>query len=174
MEPQDKFTAVYDQYADAIFRHCLLRIYDRELAMDLMQETFLKAWKYLSEGNKVDNVRALLYKIATNLIIDHVRKPGHKKVDSLEDLLESGFEPGEDRTEDTKSAIDAKDALKILTLTSDTYREVLLLRYLDDLSVKQIAETLGISENLVSVRINRALEDLRNRAQSAPSKKSKK
>jgi len=164
MDAEDQFTKVYDQYADAIFRHCLLRIYDRDLAMDLMQETFLKAWKYLSEGNKVDNVRALLYKIATNLIIDHVRKPSTKRVDSLEELLESGFEPGEDRTESTKNELDAQDALKILTQTSDSYREVLLLRYLEDLSVKQIATTLGISENLVSVRINRALEDLRNRA----------
>ena len=175
MQSHEKFTAVYDEYADAIFRHCYLRVYDRELAKDIMQETFMKAWKYMAQGNKVDNVRALLYKIATNLIIDHSRRPGYKKTDSLEDLLEAGIEPGMETTgteeKRLQDELDAKDAMKILDHIKDSYREVLILRYIDDLSVKQIAVSLGISENLVSVRLNRALSDLRNRHVSTNSKK---
>ncbi len=176
MKPHEKFTEVYDEYSDAIFRHCYLRVYDRELAKDIMQETFMKAWKYMVDGNKIDNVRALLYKIATNLIIDQSRRPGYKKVDSLEDLMEAGIEPGleaKSASEEKRlqEELDAKDAMKILKHTKDSYREVLLLRYIDDLSVKQIAKMLGISENLVSVRLNRALSDLRNRHSSTPTKK---
>ena len=168
MKPHEKFTEVYDEYSDAIFRHCYLRVYDRELAKDIMQETFMKAWKYMVDGNKIDNVRALLYKIATNLIIDQSRRPGYKKVDSLEELLESGIEPGEhekgESEERLQNELDAKDAMKVLEHTKDSYREVLLLRYIDDLSVTQIAKMLKVSENLVSVRLNRALSDLRKKA----------
>lgn len=176
MKSHEKFTAVYDEYADAIFRHCFLRVYDRELAKDIMQETFMKAWKYMATGNKVDNVRALLYKIATNLIIDQSRRPGYKKTDSLEDLLEAGIEPGEHMHHSSEEKrlqdeLDAKDAMKILKHSKDSYREVLLLRYIDDLTVKQIAKMLGISENLVSVRLNRALSDLRKKHAHSASKK---
>lgn len=163
MQPQEQFAKAYDQHADAIFRHCCLRVYDRELAKDLMQETFMKAWKYYSEGEgeKIENIKALLYKIATNLIIDHSRRPSSKQSASLEDLVEAGFEPGEDRSDKLKDELDAKDALKIMDRIKEDYREVLILRYFNDLSLKQTAEALGISENLVSVRLNRALQELK-------------
>ena len=163
MQPQEQFAKAYDQHADAIFRHCCLRVRDRELAKDLMQETFMKAWKYYSEGEgeKIENIKALLYKIATNLIIDHSRRPSSKQSASLEDLVEAGFEPGEDRSDKLKDELDAKDALKILDNIKEDYREVLILRYFNDLSLKQTAEALQISENLVSVRLNRALQELK-------------
>ena len=168
MQPQEQFAKAYDQHADAIFRHCCLRVYDRELAKDLMQETFMKAWKYYSEPaegepkkREIENLKALLYKIATNLIIDHSRRPSSKQSTSLEDLMEAGFEPGEDKSDKLKDELDAKDALKILDNIKEDYREVLVLRYFNDLSLKQTAEALGISENLVSVRLNRALQELK-------------
>lgn len=165
---QQEFEKAYEQYADAIFRHCFMRVYERELAKDLMQETFMKAWKYYEEqgANGIDNLRALLYKIATNLIIDHVRKPSSKRTDSLEDMVEAGFEPGEDKSHKLKDELDAKDALKVLAYIKPEYREVLELRYLNDFSLKQTASILGISENLVSVRLNRALQDLKKHFKS--------
>ena len=47
---QKEFEKAYDLYADAIFRHCYLRVSDRELAKDLMQEAFMKTWEYLASG----------------------------------------------------------------------------------------------------------------------------
>ncbi len=163
MQAQEKFAKAYDEHADAIFRHCYLRVYDRELAKDIMQETFMKAWNHYGEmeGEKIENLKSLLYKIATNLIIDHSRKPSSKKTDSLDDMVEAGFEPGEDHSEKHKDELDAKEALKKLAYLKEEYREVLTLRYFNDLSLKQTAEILGISENLVSVRLNRALQELR-------------
>lgn len=166
--PQQEFEKAYEQYADAIFRHCFMRVYDRELAKDLMQETFMKAWKYYEEHGAaaIDNLKALLYKIATNLIIDHSRKPSSKRTDSLEDMVELGIEPGEDKSHRLKDELDAKDALKVLAHIKPDYREVLELRYLNDCSLKQTASILGISENLVSVRLNRALQDLKKHFKS--------
>jgi RNA polymerase sigma-70 factor (ECF subfamily) len=162
MKAQEKFAKAYDQHADAIFRHCYLRVYDRELARDLMQETFTKAWKYYAESEEeIENLKALLYKIATNLIIDHSRRPASKNTESLEDLVEIGLEPGEDRSESLNDELDAKEALKVLSYLKEEFREILMLRYLSDLSIKQTAQALSISENLVSVRLNRALQELR-------------
>jgi len=162
MDAQEIFAEAYDQHADAIFRHCYLRVYDRELARDLTQETFMKAWNHYGETEeKIENLKSLLYKIATNLIIDHSRRPSSKKSASLEDMVEMGVEPGEDRSAKLKDELDAKDALKVLEHIKEEYREVVMLRYFSDLSLKQTAEALGINENLVSVRLNRALQDLR-------------
>jgi RNA polymerase sigma-70 factor (ECF subfamily) len=162
MKAQEQFAKAYDQHADAIFRHCYLRVYDRELARDLMQETFTKAWKYYAESEEeIENLKALLYKIATNLIIDHSRRPASKNTESLEDLVEIGLEPGEDRSESLNDELDAKEALKVLSYLKEEFREILMLRYLSDLSIKQTAQALSISENLVSVRLNRALQELR-------------
>ena len=61
------FADAYDAYADAIFRHCAFRCFNRERARELMQETFIKAWDFLVSGKDIDNVQAFLYKTANNL-----------------------------------------------------------------------------------------------------------
>ena len=78
------FSDAYEEYKDAIFRHCYFHTFDREQAKDAMQETFIKTWQYLESGHKIDNLRAFLYKVATNLIINAARK---KKSVSLEGLM---------------------------------------------------------------------------------------
>ena len=68
------FTEAYDKYADAIFRYCYYRLFDREKAKDCMQEAYCRTWKYMSAGKQVDNIRAFVYKTANNIIIDDSRK----------------------------------------------------------------------------------------------------
>ena len=138
MSPEENFTEVYDKYADLIFRHCFFRVHERELAKELMQETFIKGWKYISDGKEVENIKALLYKIATNLVIDHSRREKNKKRISLDYLLEQGFEPGEDKSDRIKNKMDAENALTVVTKLKNKYQEVVLLRYVEDLSIKEI------------------------------------
>src|SRR3989338_11402702 len=88
------------QRSDAIFRYCYYRVFDREKAKDYVQETYLRPWKYLAEGRKVDNIRAFLYRTATNLIIDESRK---KKATSLDQIIEKGFVPHTDSTQKTQN-----------------------------------------------------------------------
>ncbi|TSC67200.1 MAG: RNA polymerase, sigma-24 subunit, ECF subfamily [Parcubacteria group bacterium Gr01-1014_66] len=59
------FDNAYAQYADAIFHHCFFRILDRERALEIMQETFMRAWNYLSQGKKIMHFRSFLYWAAT-------------------------------------------------------------------------------------------------------------
>lgn len=146
----EQFMKAYDELSDAIFRHCWFRIGDRERAKDLMQDTFTKSWQYIGQGTKVDNLKAFLYKVANNLIIDDYRK---KKELSLDGLMAEGFEPGFDEIKKTEQAIDAKLVIGVINQLDDKYRDVILMRYIDELSSKEIAKITGDSENNISVKI---------------------
>lgn len=160
---RQKFLEAYDAYADAIFRHCYFRVFVRSRAEELMQETFMKTWEYLAGGKSIENIRAFLYRVANNLIIDEARK--HKEV-SLEALLENEKirEPADNAPENMERNLESKELLRILHALPQEHREVLVLRYVNDLDPKEIGEVLGITVNAASVRIHRALAMLKDRA----------
>ncbi len=155
---QTEFLDAYQEYADAIFRHCYFRVFDRERANDLMQETFTRAWEYIIKGNKVRNVKALLYTIATNLIIDEARK---RKTDSLDALMEKGFDPPSLDCLSFERQAETQEIIQYLKSLDPIYQDVLVMRYIDDLAIKDIAKVLGVSQTVVSVRIYRGLQKLR-------------
>lgn len=155
---EQEFTKAYNAYADAIFRHCYFRVFDRELGRELMQETFTRTWDYIRKGNGIEHMRTFLYRIANNLIIDHVRK---KKETSLETLEESGFEPADISAKKLEMQIDARQIIDIIDQLGEEYREVILMRYIDGLKPKEIAELLDEKVNVVSVRITRGMKQLR-------------
>ena len=155
---EEKFIKCYDELSDAIFRHCYFRVYDRDSAKDIMQETFTKTWQYLVGGGEIQNMKAFLYKTANNLIIDLSRK---KQAVSLETLQEEGFEPGYDDSKDINNSIEVKRLLKLVDQLDNTYREVVIMRYIDDLSPKDIASIVHESENNISVRIHRGIKKLK-------------
>ncbi len=168
MTTQDAFNKAYDDYADALFRHCMFRLSHRERAIELVQDTFMKAWDTAQKGEKIKNWRALLYKYLNNLIIDEYRK---KKQSSLDNLLEQdGISEGTftelnsgslskeiDRVSAELDAIALHNAINKL---KDNYRKVIILRFIDGLKVKEVAQILQESQNSVSVRINRAIKKL--------------
>jgi RNA polymerase sigma-70 factor (ECF subfamily) len=151
------FLKAFDDYGDAIFRHCCFRVWDRERARELAQESFTKTWEYLSRGKPIDNIKAFLYRVANNLIIDESRK---KKAGSLDGLMEEGFEP-EDGRPDPSEWAEAARSLDALQKLPTKYREVLTMRFVEGLGPKEIASILGESENSVSVRINRGVNALK-------------
>ncbi len=156
---EDLFAQAYADYADAIFRHCAFRLRDREKGLDLMQDTFLRLWNFLQEGKEIDHMRAFLYKIANNLVIDHVRK---KKEQSLEAMQEAGWDMGADETEHIQNRVALGQILEKLGDLEEGAREVIVLRYVDGLPPADIAEILGESPNTVSVRLHRATAKLKN------------
>lgn len=155
----EQFMKAYDELSDAIFRHCWFKIGDKEKAKDIMQDTFTKTWQYINQGSQVSNLKPFLYKVANNLIIDEYRK---KKELSLDGLMAEGFEPGFDEIKNTETAIDAKLVLSTINQLEEKYREAVLMRYVDGLSPKEIAEITGDSENNISVRIHRGLQQLKD------------
>ncbi len=155
---EQQFLDAYEKYADAIFRHCYFRVYNRELARDLVQETFTRAWNQISKGVFIENIRAFLYRVATNLIIDESRK---KKAYSLDTLLEQGFSPAVDQQTDIEHKLEGQELMRIMRRLDDDDRQIVIMRYIDDLTPKEIAEILHLSENVASVRIHRAIKKVR-------------
>jgi RNA polymerase sigma-70 factor (ECF subfamily) len=156
---QQAYLTAYDMHADAIYRHCLFRVFDVELAQDLTQETFIKAWKYLADGNQVENVRALLYRIATNLVIDEKRRK--RDTVPLDEVIAAGLEPGHDPRPAQAIRSEYEAALAAIDTLQPKEREAVLMRHLDDISPKEIALVQQATETSVSVRIHRALKKVR-------------
>ncbi len=157
-----EYLRAYDDLSDAIFRHCYFRVSNRERAKDLAQETFIKVWEYtVIKKNIVQNMKALLYKTANNLIIDEYRK---KKAFSLEALQEKGFEPASNDHNNIEAVFSAKELLKLIERLQPKYKDAVVMRYIDGLSPKEISEITGENENNISVRINRGIKQVRELA----------
>lgn len=145
----------YDDFSDAIYRHCYFRISDHDKALDLMQETFMRTWQYISKGNKIKNLKSFIYKTANNLIIDQYRKKRNISLDALQD---QGFEPREEPK--ISFTADRKNITNLLNRLDEKYKEIVVMRYIDDLSPKEISKLTGESQNVVSVRIHRAIKKI--------------
>ena len=160
---EEQFLKLYDQFADAIFRHCFFRLSDRDKAKDVAQEIFIRFWKYLMEGNEINNARAFLYKIANNLIIDEYRKKESYSLDQMQE--DTGFDKGYDVRGEIETHDEHDRLLALMQTLPKDYREALVMRHVDGLSVKEIARIVGASENVISVRIHRAIEKIRSHGQ---------
>ncbi len=157
-ELERAFLVAYDEHSEALFRHCLLRVRDREAAKDIVQETFSRTWVYLAKGKKISYIRAFLFRVAGNLIVDGSRR---KKTVSLEAMMETdGFEPADETLIDPIYIPQMREAMNHLQSLDEIYSTAITMRYFDNLSPKEIAGALGVSENVVSVRIHRGIERL--------------
>lgn len=156
-----KFLEAYDLYSEPIYRHCFFRVFSKPRAEELAQETFIKAWQYMAAGNEVLNLRAFLYKVANNLIIDESRK---KKEESLQALIEESesFEPAHDGHRDIERGALFKEVIVVIQTLPHDDRDMLIMRYVDDLDLHEIADILGITVNNVSVKLNRIMKVLKN------------
>lgn len=169
---EQEFTAAFDRYADELFRHAYFRLSDRDKALELVQEAFMRSWNSARMGTKVRDMRAFLYRTLRHLIIDEYRR---KKSSSLDALLEN--EEGSDSVladerDEMAEAMDRLDGVQALALVQElppSYAEVITLRYVDSLSPHEIAQRLDETENTISVRIHRALKALRTLYESRAS-----
>lgn len=155
---RDAFLAAYEAHADAIFRFCLAKVSDRERAVDLTQDTFVRVWEYATKGNDVSHWRALLYTTANNAIIDYYRKKKAISLDALEEDI--GFIPA-DTTLSQEDRTEVERIHRAIRELKEEYRDVAILRFIEDMQPRDIAEILGLSVNVVSVRIHRAMEKLK-------------
>ncbi len=158
-EAERAFLAAYDEYADAVYRFCAMKVSDRDIARDLTQETFTRAWDYVVKGNTVDQWKAFLFRTAYNLIVDTYRK---KKTVSLDQMVEDhDFAiPDADDVRSIERA-EAKRMRAAIERLDETYRDIVLLRFTEDLPPREIARIMNLSENVISVRLHRGVKILR-------------
>jgi len=159
------FEELYDEYGDAIFRHLYFRLGDRDRAKELTQDVFMRAWQYVSQGKTIEYERAWLYRSAHNAFVNEIRTK--KQSQSFDALVEGvGFDIP-DETADTSEQANHRELLHYLDQLKESYRQVLIMRYIDNLSIIEIAKLLGESETNISMRIKRALEKLRTLYESS-------
>ncbi len=165
-----RFLKAFEDYNEALFRHATLRVSNRERAIDIVHDTFTKVWGYVRAGHTIDSFRPFLYKVLNNLIIDEYRKRKEVSLDAL--MAEEGVDEGsfselsESTIETLAATIDGKKAFELLERLPDQYKEVIILRFVDELGPREIATLIEETENTVSVRIHRGLKLLRAHLES--------
>lgn len=139
-----------EQY-DKIFRYCYFRLYDKQLAQDITQETFLR---FYDKKIRLTNSKELayLYTIAKNLCVDAFRQ---KPLFSLADADEA---VSPDTTEDLIDSLTLRNALEKLPKEE---QEVLFLRYVNELPIASICKMTGISRFAVYRRLSKAVRQLK-------------
>lgn len=139
------------KYYPEIFRYCCLHISDRCYAEDITQETFVHFFAALGRYEHQGKISNYLYTIATNLCRNYYKKAKEIPLDDIPEQLV-------DLTSETDSIIDVKVALEHLPIE---LREVTILYYYRNRTLKEIAAILGISPTLVRRRLERAKDRLR-------------
>jgi len=151
-------TEAYRDHSKGMNSHAFFKIDSREMSKDLVQETFMKTWVYLVKGGKIDIMKAFLYHVLNQLIIDEYRK---NKTTSLDALMEKGYEPS---IEYSKHLYDVFDNEKISLLIQHLpvkYKKIMRMRYVQGLSLKEISILTGQSKNTVAVQSHRGLKKLK-------------
>lgn len=163
-----RFISLYNSEIDGVFRYCFFRTSSREIALDLSQESFMRLWDSMTKGQDISNERAFLYTIARNLITDWYRKKKPISLESLEDedndleyldklVLE------ESTQENLELSADGRYLIEKIKELEEPYQQAVFLRFVEDLKPKEIAEILELSVNVVSVRITRGVEKLKEK-----------
>lgn len=156
----DAFAIVYNQYVTPIYRFIYFKVSSRQDAEDLTSEVFMKIWNYISETeDEIENLRALLYRTARNLVIDHYRRNARRDVTNDMELMENIVDDKQQSLlSQVDTNIDMQSIEKVLRQMKDEYREVIVLKYLGEMSIAEIAKALDKTKGSVRVTLHRALK----------------
>lgn len=157
----DAFEQIYDFYVAKIFRFVFLKIGNKENAEDLTSETFFRFWSYIrKEKINKDSAEPILFKIARNLIIDFYRK---KEIITMEidEVIANRISDEQQNfinrminREEVRMMMDALKEIK------DEYQEIIILRFVEEMEIEEIADITGKSKGSVRVLSHRALKSL--------------
>lgn len=155
---QEVLTTAHHDYEKGLNARAFFKVSNHNTGEDLVQQTFLKTWIYLIKGGKVETMKAFLYHILNNLIVDEYRK---KKTVSIDALLEKGFEPSIDDSSRMIDVLDGKTALVSIGYLPKIYKKVIHMKYVQDLSLGEICAKTNISKSTIAVQLHRGIEKLR-------------
>ena len=151
-------TLAHRDYAKGLNVHAFFKLNNHGTSEELVQDTFIKTWSYLMKGGKIDVMKAFLYHVLNNLIVDEYRK---RKMTSLDILLEKGFEPTAGYSAGLFDVLDGKTALLLIQRLPVAYQKIMRMRYVQDLSLKEMALITGQSKNALAVQAHRGLKKLK-------------
>lgn len=155
---KEAYGAIYSLYYKQIYRYCYFNLRDSVLAQDIVQETFLKAWKALSSFSQDGGgtIQAFLYRIARNLIIDHSRRRKNAKLEDHEYIeAESQIEDEIDKNSEKEKLNEALGQL------AERDRQIVILRFFEEMPFTEISKVVKVREGALRVRVHRILEKLK-------------
>lgn len=155
---KDSFSKLYDHFIDNIFRFIYFKVNNND-AEDLTELTFIKAWERRKKYDPAKGAfSSWLYTIARNTVIDHYRVS--------KEVYELDYNTTDDsRRSDPKGLVEeslnADKLRKAINKLPENYRDILLLRFIEDMDYAEVAEYLGKSEGAVRITQFRAIKELR-------------
>jgi RNA polymerase sigma factor (sigma-70 family) len=151
------FEQLYDRYSDKVYRKCLSFVKDDAKAEDFTHDIFLKLVLNLSSYKETAKFSTWLYSITYNYCIDQTRVS--KKYSEVG--LDENFDVPDDDDDAEIAELEAQQLNKAMQQILPEEKSILMMKYQDDLSIKEISDTLDISESAVKMRLLRAKEKLR-------------
>lgn len=151
-------TLAHSNHEKGLNRYAFSKIHSHSMSDDLVQDTFIKTWGYLVKNGKINIMKSFLYHVLNGLVIDEYRK---RKTTSLDTLLEKGFEPSVDKSEQQFNIFDGKESMSLIERLPEKYRNVINMKYIKLLTLKEISLITGETKNAIAVQIHRGLEKLR-------------
>jgi RNA polymerase sigma-70 factor (ECF subfamily) len=153
------FAELYDFYLPRVYGFVYRRVQDRSVAEDLTSMTFQRALENVRRSEfRNDSFGGWLYRVASNVVVDHVRRD--RRYVSMSEV-DGDAEPADLALDALAAAADRDQLQRAMRRLSSNHREVLVLRYYDDLDVPEICAVLGCSREALAVRLHRALRALR-------------
>jgi RNA polymerase sigma factor (sigma-70 family) len=153
------FEALYERYADKVYRKCLSFVKDQAKAEDFTHDIFLKLIVRIGTFKETSKFSTWLFSITYNYCMDQLRL--NKKM--AEDELIETVDVAEEAEDIEGIEMDAKRLRQVLESISPEERTILLMKYQDDFSIKDIADTFGLTESAVKMRLKRTKEKLKKR-----------
>lgn len=150
------FASLYNKYVSKIYRFAYYKLGSKELAEDITSQSFLKLWERIVSGGQIKSLQALLYRITRNLIVDYYRS---KQSTELPLEFESQIE-GEPMKERLHANIDRYLLQESIAKLKEEYREVIILRYIEELSIAEISKIVDKSRGNIRTICHRAIKEL--------------
>lgn len=150
------FTLIYNRYSSKVYAKCISLLRDEALARDAMQEIFTKIFMNLSRFGQRSRFSTWVYSITYNYCIDFLRKR-QKQQAMFSDELEDAPDIADDEVSDkVMLEMEVKTLKNVLNEIPAGDKAVLLMKYQDEMSIKEIASVLDKSESAVKMKIKRA------------------
>ncbi|MFN8430400.1 MAG: RNA polymerase sigma factor [Spirosomataceae bacterium] len=150
------FEELYDRYANKVYRKCYSFVYNQEKAQDFTHDIFLKLIVKIGTFKETSKFSTWLYSITYNYCMDQIRVKKKQKEYALDDSYDI-----EDTDDAGLDELQSQRLYKSLEKMPSDEKALLLMKYQDDFSIKDISETLNISESAVKMRLLRSKEKLR-------------
>ncbi len=164
----EAFGELYDHYVQPIYRYISFKVRTTTIAEDLTAEVFLKTWEYVQRREKkIDNFRAFTYSLARNAVVDHYRREAQGDLLREHEEMAQVSAPAEQSVSHLiEIDSDMATVERALRGLKDEYREVLILRYIEDYPIVDIAAIMSKSRGAIRVTIHRAINALREQIEA--------